>query len=175
MGDDLKKDIRPQVQDQIKKEFLLLDSGAQLSVWPKSRVPGAVLDPYVSIRAVNKSKILTYGKKEISVRFGRKQYNHTVIIADVDRPVLGWDFCKKFRLSLLWTIYGDLVLWDRIANITVPLQVTANKAGTWPNLEGFTVKDDSNFKAKFEIFACQMEEFRTFQQYAAAKKQESNE
>ena len=94
------KDIRPQVQDQISKEWLLVDSGAQVSVWPRNRVPDAIIDPYVSIRAVNKTKILTYGKKEISVRFGRKQYNHTVLIADVDRPVLGWDFCKKFRL--LW-------------------------------------------------------------------------
>ena len=88
-------DIRPRAFDQISKEHLLIDSGAQISVWPRSRFPEAKLDPYVSIQAVNKSKIETFGKKEIAVRFGRKQYNHTVIIADVDQPVLGWDFCKK--------------------------------------------------------------------------------
>ena len=33
------KDIRPQVQDQISKEWLLVDSGAQVSVWPRNRVP----------------------------------------------------------------------------------------------------------------------------------------
>ena len=168
------KDIRPRVQDQISKEWLLVDSGAQLSVWPRNRVPEAVIDPYISIQAVNKTKILTYGKKEISIRFGRKQYNHTVIIADVDRPVLGWDFCKKFRLSLLWTVMGDLVLWDRIANITVPLQITANETGTWPNLDGFTVQDDSKYKAEFELLAYKIEEFRTFREYASTKKQETH-
>ena len=43
------KDIRPRVQDQISKEWLLVDSGAQLSVWPRNRVPEAVIDPYISI------------------------------------------------------------------------------------------------------------------------------
>ena len=39
------KDIRPRAQDQITKEFLLIDSGAQISVWPYKRVPDAKLDP----------------------------------------------------------------------------------------------------------------------------------
>ena len=63
-------DIRPRAFDQISKEHLLIDSGAQISVWPRARVPEAKLDPYVSIQAVNKSKIETFGKKEIAVRFG---------------------------------------------------------------------------------------------------------
>ena len=66
-------DIRPRAFDQISKEHLLIDSGAQISVWPRARVPEATVDPSVTIQAVNKSKIQTYGKKEISVRFGRKQ------------------------------------------------------------------------------------------------------
>ena len=82
-------DIRPRAFDQISKEHLLIDSGAQISVWPRTRVPDAILDPHITIQAVNKSKIETYGTKEISVRFGRKQYNHTVIVANVDQPVLG--------------------------------------------------------------------------------------
>ena len=43
------KDIRPRAQDQISKEWLLIDSGAQLSAWPRNRVPEAVIDPYISI------------------------------------------------------------------------------------------------------------------------------
>merc|ERR1712212_133356 len=181
----------PRAFDQISKEHLLIDSGAQISVWPRSRVPEAKLDPYVSIRAVNKTKILTYGKYDISVRFGRKQYNHTVILADVDQPVLGWDFCKKFRLSLLWTWLGDLELWDRLANIHIPLQITKNQAGKWPNLEGFALHDSNNLsygdpwettlpnlqeneQSLFELFACEVEQFRTFREYANTKKQETH-
>ena len=86
-------DIRPRVQDKISNEWILIDSGAMVSVYPRKRYPTAKLDMNTSIQAINKSKIQTYGTTLITIRMGRKTYNHTVILADVDQPVLGWDFC----------------------------------------------------------------------------------
>ena len=97
-----------------------------LSVYPRKRFPGAKQDPNISIQAINKSKIPTFGKTSIQIRMGRKTYNHVVTLADIDQPVLGWDFCRKFRLSLIWNEIGDLELYDAKANIRVPLQLESN-------------------------------------------------
>ena len=120
------KDYRPRIYDGESKRWILNDSGAMISVLPKKEYPEAKFDPDVTIEAVNKSKICTYGRKQIQIRIGRKVYNHEVIIADVSQPVLGWDFNRKFHLSLIWTDMGDLELHDRKAGTRSPMQVTAN-------------------------------------------------
>ena len=114
-------DIRPRVEDKNTKEWLLIDSGAMVTVYPRKRYPTAVPDKNVSIKAINRTKIQTYGQTVVQIRFGRKTYNHTAILADIDQPILGWDFCRKFLLSLVWTEFGDLELWDRRSNIRAPL------------------------------------------------------
>ena len=168
----IKYDIRPKAQDKISKEWLLIDSGAQISIWPKSKFPSAEYDPNMSIQAVNKSKIVTYGKRDITVRFGRKHYHHTVIIADIAQPILGWDICRKYLLSLVWTEDGDLELWDRKANIFVPLQMSAEKESSITG--GCTVTEETDQISHLkEVFAVEIENFKSFQEYAANQKQES--
>ena len=125
-------------------EWLLIDSGAMLTVFPRTRYPQAKMDENQSIRAINRSRINTYGQTSIQVRIGRKTYNHVAIIADVDQPVLGWDFCKKILLSLVWNEFGDLELWDQKAKIRAPLQMSTN--GNWPKLAGCTVMEDNTLE-----------------------------
>ena len=136
------KDIRPRLKNGITGEWMLLDTGAQITVVPKSMYPKAKLDKYMSIQAVNKTKINTYGTVMIPIRIGRKTFNHEAIIADVSESVIGFDFCKKYRLSTIWTETGDLELWDRQANIHAPLRMCALTHGQWPNLDGFTIKHE---------------------------------
>ena len=37
-------DIRPKMYDNIEKLWLLIDTGAQCSVWPKSKIPKAQIE-----------------------------------------------------------------------------------------------------------------------------------
>ena len=164
------KDYRPRIYDGESKRWILNDSGAMISVLPKKEYPEAKFDPDVTIEAVNKSKICTYGRKQIQIRIGRKVYNHEVIIADVSQPVLGWDFNRKFHLSLIWTDMGDLELHDRKAGTRSPMQVTANVHTQWPNLSGYklVIKGQPQ-KAPLTIGALQTE-YKTFQQWSQGQK-----
>ena len=131
------KEWSPRVVDSITKESILLDCGAMISCWPKHRYPGAMKDPFIKLEAVNKSSIDTYGKRTINIRVGRKMYSHEVILADIPKPVLGWDFIRAHQLSFIWSDSGDLILWDRKANIKQVLNGSNHENGI--NLSGFEV------------------------------------
>ena len=66
---------------------------------------GDVEDPDVVLKAVNGTKIKCLGKKEIVIRIGRKSYKYTAIKAQVDSPVLGWDFVRFHKLNFIWNIW----------------------------------------------------------------------
>ena len=72
-------DMRPYLFDGLSKQNLLLDSGAQVSAYPPD--PGDVPDPTVHLKAVNGTRLRSYGKKEVEVKIGRKTYN-TVCFLD---------------------------------------------------------------------------------------------
>ena len=60
-------DLRPFVKDQITGNWCLVDTGAAATVVPKYWVEGQVqIDPTVVLKAVNGSKILTYGRREVT-------------------------------------------------------------------------------------------------------------
>ena len=113
-------DLRPHVWDAALKSWLLIDSGSQCTAWPPD--PGDVPQPGRFLRAVNGSKIKTYGNKEIFIKIGRKSYKYQAIKADVETPVLGWDFVRKHRLALDWNDYGDQILVDKRADISTILK-----------------------------------------------------
>ena len=112
-------DLRPHVWDAQLNKFLLCDSGSQITAWPPDLgdkpVPGSFM------RAVNGSRIKTYGYKDISVKIGRKTYDFKAIKAEVDSPVLGWDFMRHHRLELIWNDWGDNCIYDKKAKITTTL------------------------------------------------------
>ena len=110
-------DIRPRFLDGISKEWLLLDSGAQVTVVPKKMYPSAQPDMRSAIQAVNGARVQTYGKSPIKVRMGRKTYAHMAIVADVTEIIIGWDFARLKKISLIWADDGELELHDRKAGI----------------------------------------------------------
>ena len=125
-----KTDIRPWLWDPVLKMHILIDTGAAISVIPKQMYPNAKLDQRVVLRAVNQQKLTTYGQDNIRIKIGRKSYNHKVIISDVDTPIMGWDFIKKFRLDLTWTRWGDYQICDSRANIKAILDFDIVPKGT---------------------------------------------
>ena len=89
-------DIRPYLFDGNSKRHILLDSGSQVCAWPPD--PGDVVDPAMSLKAVNGSKLKCYGYKEVQVRINRKTYDIKAIKTDVANPILGWNFTRKHKL-----------------------------------------------------------------------------
>ena len=84
--------------------------------------PGDVPVPGKFLKAVNGSKIKCYGQKMFEIRIGRKTYGFKAIKADVDAPVLGWDFIKFHKLNFIWNDEGEITLYDKKANITSTLK-----------------------------------------------------
>ena len=129
-----KTDIRPWLWDPVLKTHILIDTGAAISVIPKTYYPNARLDTRVVLKAVNQQKLTTYGKDTLSIKIGRKNYNHTVIISDVETPIMGFDFIKRFKLDLVWSRWGDYQIFDKRAKIRKNLEFDIVPKGTLLNL-----------------------------------------
>ena len=96
-----KSDMRPHVRDRRSDLWIMLDSGAAISIWPGRSYPD-LPRPQTSLVAVNGTRIDTYGTRDISLDLEGKQYTHRFIIAEVQSPILGWDFMAHFKLDLHW-------------------------------------------------------------------------
>merc|ERR1712110_1179851 len=87
----------PFLYDKITKTWSLMDSGAQVNLWPKPE--GAVEDKSVVLIGANKKRIPAYGVAEKTVRFGRyKKYKTQVIYADITKAILGDRFLREHKL-----------------------------------------------------------------------------
>ena len=88
-------DMRPHIYCNINKSFILVDSGAQICAFPPD--PGDEVDPNMTLKAVNGSRLKCYGTKEVFVQIGRKKYPMEVIKTDVKHPILGWNFVRRHK------------------------------------------------------------------------------
>ena len=116
-------DMRPHIFDGVSKKHLLLDSGSQVTAYPPD--PGDKVDPSMSLKAVNGTRLKCYGYKEVSVRINRKKYDIRAIKTDVENPILGWNFVRKHRLTLDWSPWGDAEIIDKRAKIKQILKYKA--------------------------------------------------
>ncbi len=96
-----KTDKRPHTWDKTSGAWCLVDSGAQLSIWPKELCPDAKKDKEPRLKAVNGTPITTYGMSIRTLRLGRMTIKHPVIVADVQKPILGFDFLQDNEVSLI--------------------------------------------------------------------------
>ena len=111
--------MRPYLKDPNTNRQQLVDTGAVVSCWPRKDYPEAAIDTSILLEAVNKTRIATYGKVTRAVKIGRKTYNTEFILADIETPVLGWDFIVQHKISLIWSDCGtELSLVDRKAGIS---------------------------------------------------------
>ena len=120
-GAKSKVDFRPRLFDGT--QWALLDTGAMVSVYPKDQYKDATLNTHMTLEAVNKSQLQTFGTRTKQIKIGRKTYSQDVILADVSTPILGFDFIKKHRLSFDWNRWGDFVLYDKRARISTVLKI----------------------------------------------------
>merc|ERR1712026_205104 len=96
---------RPRIWCNKLKMSFLVDSGAAVSIIPRSRVKDVTFTGSsgdVRLRAVNGSAIQTYGKRTFRLQMGRAHFTHTFVIADLP-GVLGFDWMSQHGIHLTWT------------------------------------------------------------------------
>ena len=64
--EDADLDMRPYIFDGNSKQHCLWDSGSQVCAWPPD--PGDKVDQSMTLKAVNGSKLVCYGVKEVKIR-----------------------------------------------------------------------------------------------------------
>ena len=93
-------DFRPHITDQLSGMSLLIDTGASASIWPRSNTNQGSTSP--PLKAVNGTTIRTFGQNHRTVLLNNRHFTHKFIIADIQTPIIGWDFLAKFHLDLRW-------------------------------------------------------------------------
>ena len=77
----------------------LVDTSAEVSVVPPTRVDQENRQENFSLQAVNNTNIATCGICSLSLNLGlRRTFRWVFIIADVKQPILGVDFLRHFGL-----------------------------------------------------------------------------
>lgn len=86
------------VTDHSSRDQFLVDTGADVSVIPKSPKEKYNKSNLV-LCAANGTPISTYGQKLLQLDFGlRRAFRWSFLIADVSKPILGTDFLSHFNL-----------------------------------------------------------------------------
>ena len=106
-------DIRPRFWDKPSQQWVLVDTGAQVSVCAPG--PNDKIDPRVSLETVDGSKMPSYGSKQATFRLGRKEYHQRLVITNTNETILGMDFIKPNQMEFRWGEFGDYYLYDKKA------------------------------------------------------------
>jgi hypothetical protein len=87
------------VTDKHSKTRFLIDTGAEVSVFPATQHDKRYCRKGVSLTAANNSTIHTYGKHLLCLDLGlHRQLKWSFLIAEVNQPILGADFLRHSRV-----------------------------------------------------------------------------
>ena len=76
----------------------LIDTGAEISIFPASGFDSRLYSPGPPLYAANGSEIRTFGTRSISLDLGIKQCTWPFVLAEVSRPLIGADFLRHHGL-----------------------------------------------------------------------------
>ena len=76
----------------------LVDTGAEISVFPATADQRWLNKPSTFLSAANGTDIPTYGNRTIALRFGNRRFDWTFVVAKVSQPLLGADFLRAHSL-----------------------------------------------------------------------------
>ena len=89
-------------RDKTNKYNYLIDTGASLSIVPPRSCDFKNVDTKLNLSGADGSNIKTYGERLIVVNIGFGiTMEHIFTVADVVRPILGIDFLRKFKISVI--------------------------------------------------------------------------
>lgn len=98
-GDTATTSKRLFVTDAATKVSFLIDSGADISVYPRSKVATRVVKTNFELIAANNTPIPTFGPVTLNLKLGlRRDFQWRFTIAEVDKPIIGADFLSFFGL-----------------------------------------------------------------------------
>ena len=87
------------VADKLSGAQFLIDTGAEVSVIPCKLAPNCQYRQARELQAANGSSIATYGEVSLTLDLGlRRTFRCIFIVADINRPILGSDFLRKYGL-----------------------------------------------------------------------------
>ena len=69
---DTNEDSRPRLYCPVAKKWMLVDTCAQVSVWPKTDYEDATIDRNLALQAVNGTRIPTFGTRIRQIKLGRR-------------------------------------------------------------------------------------------------------
>lgn len=88
------------IKDKLGGRVYLADSGADTSVFPATQADRAGSHQSPQLRAANGTRIGTYGRRNIPLKFGGRSFLVEFLIADVAEPILGADFFAHHDLLI---------------------------------------------------------------------------
>ena len=117
------------VTDHISGLSYLIDSGADISVFPVTSFSNCALKPDsgTRLRAANGSHIDTFGTKSLKLHFSDFSTKHSFRLASVAQPILGADFFR--RHSLLIDVRNNRLLRSTDHSPARPLVVSQLRTG----------------------------------------------
>ncbi|XP_012147630.2 uncharacterized protein LOC105663429 [Megachile rotundata] len=87
------------VCDRNSKTQFLVDTGADLCVFPRKIMHGPCSPVGYDLSAANGTSIATYGTRTITLNLGLlRDFTWSFVIAEVSRPIIGADFLAHFGL-----------------------------------------------------------------------------
>lgn len=87
------------VYDRTNKTQFLIDTGADLCVFPRTYLSGNKKKSAYQLFAANGSTIATYGLINLTLNLGlRRAFTWKFVIADVAKPIIGVDFLSFYNL-----------------------------------------------------------------------------
>lgn len=85
--------------DKVSKQQFLVDTGADVCVYPRSLLPGKRNKTGYELYAANNTCIATFGLVTLTLDFGlRRTLTWRFIVADVAKPIIGVDFLHHYDL-----------------------------------------------------------------------------
>ena len=87
------------VTDKNSRIFYLIDTGADICVFPRSKLHGSVNRSEYELFAANGTRITTYGTVAINLNLSlRRAFKWNFTVADVKTPTIGMDFLSHYGL-----------------------------------------------------------------------------
>lgn len=107
------------ITDRHSGHTFLIDTGADVSVFPASGKERQIIAPSAPLTAANGTSIKTWGKRTLTLEFNTmKPLKHEFFLADVTRPILGADFFIQHEFLI--DLKGKRIV--SFNNILAPLQ-----------------------------------------------------
>ena len=133
------------VWDRRTGRSYLVDTGADISVFPASFQDRKSRSNSQPLIAANGSTIRTWGQRTIALHLGKRLFSQEFHIADVTRPILGADFFRHNFLAI------DLA-GRRLIDLTRDSIISASPDSSVPLIAGLATSAPNEFSAILSEF-----------------------